>query len=469
MSSIFKTAIFILHNPSVGKIYALEAAGQQYIKTIQGILDYFRQNSLEIIEIFNDLFPNKSLNAKWLENHISKNYTGTKCLCRKLFDGALAKAVLMIQSYLALKGIDDKTNYPKMVSSKEMDYFTALDNFTQSVIESDKQFTELQSDIIRCNKSTQLICGYKRSRDFPLIRNISTGKYYALLSLGTGTKPLANAGKEDFVWATTGEVFTMIKTDAVIFPLSFGEWHEQEFWNKGNPKTAEVLKINGRYELHVAFEMPADEKINTETYLGLDRGLINIATPVVIGADGKLIHAELFDGKNFTSIVREEVKAQREGQKKGKRLFGHKRKNVSKNICHVITNKIVYLAKKYRSQVVLEFLGNLRGPHSKKYQQYSRVAQLLEYKLPLAGLPKPISRGAAWTSQTCHVCGYIHADNRGKGEERDSFKCLQCGHEDNADINAGVNIARKALWKKDSKLPKDKVFEEWQKFCVKIS
>jgi len=141
MASIFKTAIFILHNPSKHKIHALETSGQQYRETIQGVLDYFQQNNAEITAIFSGLFPNKPLNTKWLENYISKNYTRVNGMCRKLFDGAFTKAVSMIQSYIALKDIDDKTNYPKMVSNKEIDYFSALDNFTQSVIESDEEFT----------------------------------------------------------------------------------------------------------------------------------------------------------------------------------------------------------------------------------------------------------------------------------------------------------------------------------------
>lgn len=41
-----------------------------------------------------------------------------------------------------------------------------------------------------------------------------------------------------------------------------------------------------------------------------------------------------------------------------------------------------------------------------------------------------------YTSQTCSVCGHVHADNR-KGEK---FRCLECGHEDHADINAAKNI-----------------------------
>lgn len=41
-----------------------------------------------------------------------------------------------------------------------------------------------------------------------------------------------------------------------------------------------------------------------------------------------------------------------------------------------------------------------------------------------------------YTSQTCPKCGHVDRMNR-KGE---MFACLSCGHTDNADLNAGVNI-----------------------------
>ena len=44
---------------------------------------------------------------------------------------------------------------------------------------------------------------------------------------------------------------------------------------------------------------------------------------------------------------------------------------------------------------------------------------------------------AAYTSQTCPVCGNIHEGNRPTQEK---FKCTECGYETNADENSSVNI-----------------------------
>lgn len=46
-----------------------------------------------------------------------------------------------------------------------------------------------------------------------------------------------------------------------------------------------------------------------------------------------------------------------------------------------------------------------------------------------------------YTSKRCNKCGNIHNDNRNCKDNQAKFKCVVCGHEDNADINASKNIA----------------------------
>lgn len=44
---------------------------------------------------------------------------------------------------------------------------------------------------------------------------------------------------------------------------------------------------------------------------------------------------------------------------------------------------------------------------------------------------------ASYTSKMCPVCGCIEDENR---PNQETFECIECGHEDNADVNAAVNI-----------------------------
>jgi len=48
----------------------------------------------------------------------------------------------------------------------------------------------------------------------------------------------------------------------------------------------------------------------------------------------------------------------------------------------------------------------------------------------------------AYSSQTCPKCGHVHSDNR---PDRDHFKCVRCGHADEADFVAAENILRRGI------------------------
>ena len=62
---------------------------------------------------------------------------------------------------------------------------------------------------------------------------------------------------------------------------------------------------------------------------------------------------------------------------------------------------------------------------------WGKLEQMLEYKTNIIKIP------AAYTSQRCNKCGHLDKDNR---KTQADFKCLACGHRDNADVNAALNI-----------------------------
>jgi transposase len=65
---------------------------------------------------------------------------------------------------------------------------------------------------------------------------------------------------------------------------------------------------------------------------------------------------------------------------------------------------------------------------------WGRLVDRLEDKAP--GRVQRVA--AAYTSQTCNACGHIARESR---ENQLSFRCLACGHEAHADVNAAQNIA----------------------------
>lgn len=65
---------------------------------------------------------------------------------------------------------------------------------------------------------------------------------------------------------------------------------------------------------------------------------------------------------------------------------------------------------------------------------WDRLVARLEHK----ALGRVERINPAFTSQTCSVCGHCAPDNR---ESQAVFRCVACGHQANADVNAASNIA----------------------------
>ena len=49
---------------------------------------------------------------------------------------------------------------------------------------------------------------------------------------------------------------------------------------------------------------------------------------------------------------------------------------------------------------------------------------------------------ASYTSKMCPVCGCIEDENR---PNQETFKCIECGHQNNADVNAAINIKNRVV------------------------
>ena len=64
----------------------------------------------------------------------------------------------------------------------------------------------------------------------------------------------------------------------------------------------------------------------------------------------------------------------------------------------------------------------------------------------------------AYTSQTCHNCGYVSKLNR---KSQKVFVCKFCGKKQNLDINASRNILKRSSYKNGGiYIPKSKILDE---------
>lgn len=71
---------------------------------------------------------------------------------------------------------------------------------------------------------------------------------------------------------------------------------------------------------------------------------------------------------------------------------------------------------------------------------FSQLQEFTAYKAAAKGI-QVVMVDPAYTSQRCNACGYVDKRNR----DRARFDCLNCGHSDDADHNAALNIRDRAI------------------------
>lgn len=92
--------------------------------------------------------------------------------------------------------------------------------------------------------------------------------------------------------------------------------------------------------------------------------------------------------------------------------------------------------------LTLDFMiQNKRLAMSAHDASFGQFWQMLEYKCAERGV-ELVRVPPQYTSQTCPECGAVSADNR---KTQAQFRCVACGHEENADVNAARNILNAAL------------------------
>jgi IS605 OrfB family transposase len=116
------------------------------------------------------------------------------------------------------------------------------------------------------------------------------------------------------------------------------------------------------------------------------------------------------------------------------------------NLNHNISKEIIKFAKRVNAGVIkLEFLEGFSAEHSDnmvlKNWTYHQLYSMVEYKAKREGIDV-VRIDPYHTSQTCHVCGQYHPENRkGRVFHCHNEDCSVYGKKLNADSNAAKNIA----------------------------
>jgi putative transposase len=209
---------------------------------------------------------------------------------------------------------------------------------------------------------------------------------------------------------------------------------------------ADLLYRNGRWYLAVTLEVPTPTPDEVTDTLGVDLGIINLATDSL----GETFSGELVE-RNRKRHQRLRQRLQKRGTKSAKRhlkKLSGKEARFKRNTNHVISKQIVHKARRLGQGIAIEELRHIRTRtertvrHSQRSRHsswsFGQLRLFLSYKAALAGVPLHTVNPRN-TSRTCHVCGYSAKANR---KSQASFVCQACGYSGNADYNAALNISR---------------------------
>jgi len=211
-------------------------------------------------------------------------------------------------------------------------------------------------------------------------------------------------------------------------------------------KQTDLIYQGGSFWLYATIETPDIEPVDPSGFLGVDLGVVNIATTS--------------DGEIFSSDATEKVR-QRYGRHKGvlqktgtrsakrrlQKISGRERR-FKTNTNHVISKQIVCAAQGTKRGIALEDLTGIllrttvRRDQRERHHKWAfhQLRSFIEYKARRVGVRVQVIDGA-YTSQQCSSCGFVHPGNR---PSQAAFRCRACGHTENADINAAKNIAARA-------------------------
>ena len=240
----------------------------------------------------------------------------------------------------------------------------------------------------------------------------------------------------------------------VVVPFIMGKYQADRFgWSKGQCDL--VLRHDGKWFLLATVDVPEAAPIPVTDFIGIDLGVVNIATD----SDGGQMPADKVDKarRRYGDRRRELQEAAAKRKQSGKRPRSIRRKSAKakearykKDVNHCTAKAYVQTAERTGRGIALEDLTGIRGRvvarggdarNRLSGWSFLQFRSFLSYKAEMAGVPVA-SVDPAYTSQDCAECG--HRDRRNRKTQA-AFRCISCGHSDNADVNAARNIRSRAL------------------------
>ena len=217
-------------------------------------------------------------------------------------------------------------------------------------------------------------------------------------------------------------------------------------FNSLSGKLKSGIRLNKK---HVTLMFESDVKTrNKGKTLGLDIGINAVATT----SDGQFKESDC-DEWTFNKII-QRLNKKKKGSKGYAKVQRQRTNFINWNINQLNLSKVKVLK--------LEDIKHVRrGRRTSKYLShwtYAEIKGKLEQTCENLGVQVEYV-SPTYTSQRCNSCGWVRRSNR----QNQEFKCSQCGHATNADLNAARNIATnlRAISNKERLLHKNRIGFYW--------
>lgn len=349
-----------------------------------------------------------------------------------------------IFAYMAQRRQNPRSGYPAAEIDRERldsclsDILTRLDGGALSAARADELLTKL---LYKSGRLHSVYFGrYAQNRDYCLLYDDYTKRFYAklyLLNAANRTIDEKNSRKSYLKYIMPGlpqAELNETKKRYILVPLAFGKYQldtlKKALVNPNLLHTARLLKKQDEYYLVVSVDAESADIKPAKTTMGVARNAQGGVCCSVLMGEKVLLNGEIQADQSAAA---------------GQKLF-------------ILAKKIVAIAEKYQSQVVVEALGGRNDAVVFKKNdctplrttEYQRLAEILGYKLPGAGLPAPTAVSANGLYSTCPRCG---ANTRKNRLLQKLFACVECGYAETGETIGSFNLAQRLLKYKADKIP----------------
>lgn len=208
---------------------------------------------------------------------------------------------------------------------------------------------------------------------------------------------------------------------------------------EGNVKLARVVKKVDGWYLQIVTDVTV-RKCENQAVLGVDVGLTNL----IVTSEGRFLkrlrqvkkQEELL--KKSQKRLKVKVKGSNNYEKEIKTIQGIylKIRRIREDYLHKISRDLANT----NQYIVVEHLDIKRMVKNRKYSKLISEASWGKFFTYLSYKAEVLRVDPKYSSQECNSCGHIAKANR---RTQKAFKCIRCGHEGNADLEAALTIKKR--------------------------